>query len=136
MKQVEGEAPMLDSLNITRMAEALADHSAARLDLIARNVAQADTPGYKAMDLPDFADVYQDSAGDGMRATLPGHFTSAMTAMTPVPQPSGGEASPDGNTVSVEREMVKSAEVRQDHDMAMAVYQSARDILRASLGLR
>jgi flagellar basal-body rod protein FlgB len=125
---------MLESLNITRMSEALAEHAAARLDLIARNVAQADTPGYKAMDLPDFAKVYEDSADGGMRATRPGHFTSAMTVQQPVPQPSGGEASPDGNTVSIEKEMVKSAAVRQDHEMAMAVYSSARDILRASLG--
>ncbi|MGV8989749.1 MAG: FlgB family protein [Cypionkella sp.] len=116
------------------MAEALADHAASRLDLIARNVAQADTPGYKAMDLPAFAKAYEDSAGSGMRATRPGHFTTAMTAFQPVPQPSGGEASPDGNTVSVEKEMVKSAAVRQDHEMALAVYRSTQDILRISLG--
>lgn len=126
---------MLESLSITRMAEALADHAASRLDLIARNVAQADTPGYKAMDLADFSQVYRDADG-GMRATRPGHFTSAMTALQPVAQPSHGEASPDGNTVSIEKEMVKSAEVRQDHDMALSVYRSTRDILRASLGLR
>jgi flagellar basal-body rod protein FlgB len=118
------------------MAEALADHAASRLDLIARNVAQADTPGYKAIDLPGFEQVYQDAAGGGMRATRPGHFTTAMTASTPVPQASRGEASPDGNTVSIEKEMVKSAEVRQEHEMALAVYASARDILRASLGRR
>jgi flagellar basal-body rod protein FlgB len=127
---------MLESLSITRMAEALAEHAASRLDLIARNVAQADTPGYKAMDLPDFGSVYQDSADGGMRATRPGHLTSAMVASTPVPQAAHGEASPDGNTVSVEKEMVKSAQIRQDHEMALAVYASARDILRASLGRR
>ena len=125
---------MLESLSLTRMAEALADHAASRLGLIARNVAQADTPGYKAVDLPDFSQVYRDTGG--MRATLPGHFTSVMAASTPMAQATGGETSPDGNTVSVEKEMVKSAEVRQDHDMAMSVYRSTRDILRASLGLR
>lgn len=124
---------MLESLNITRMAEALAEHSARRLNLIARNVAQASTPGYKAMDLPDFSAVFQDGAQD-MRATRPGHFTSAGTVMTEVPAPSTGGASPNGNTVSVEEQMVKSVMVRQDHDMAMAVYSSARDILRGSLG--
>ncbi len=125
---------MLESLSITRMAEALADHAASRLNLIARNIAQADTPGYKAMDLPDFARVYEDQALGGMRATRPGHFTAAMTASEPIAQPAAGEASPDGNTVSVEKEMVKSAEVRQDHDMAIAVYRSTQDILRISLG--
>lgn len=124
---------MLESLSITRMAEALADHAATRLDLIARNVAQVDTPGFKATDLPDFAQVY-DGSGGGMRATRPGHFMAAMAAATPVPQASRGEASPDGNTVSIEKEMVKSVEVRQEHEMALAVYASTRDILRASLG--
>ena len=77
---------MLESLSLTRMAEALADHAAARLGLIARNVAQADTPGYKAMDLADFSAAYLESGA--MRATLPGHFTSAMTASTPMAQAS------------------------------------------------
>ncbi len=125
---------MFEQLSITRMAEALAGHAGARLGLIARNVAQADTPGYKAMDLPDFAATYQD--GEAMRATRPGHFTSAARMMEPLAQPSWGEASPDGNTVSLEHEMVKSVEVRQQSDMALAVYRNTADIIRASLGRR
>ena len=126
---------MFETLSVTRMATALADHAGARLGLIARNVAGADTPGFKAVDLQDFAATYQDSGG-GMRATRPGHLTSAMAASEPVAQPSGGEASPDGNTVSLEREMVKSVDVRQQHDMALAVYRNTSDIIRASLGRR
>ena len=123
---------MFESLSITRMAEALASHAGARLGLIARNVAQADTPGYKAMDLPDFAATYQEAGA--MRATRPGHFTTATQLMEPLAQPSGGEASPDGNTVSLEHEMVKSVDVRQQHDMALAVYRSTADNIRACLG--
>lgn len=125
---------MLEKLSITRMASALAEQSANRMQLIARNVAQANTPGYKAMDLPSFSQVYEDSADGGMRATRPGHFTSVDAVATPIPQPSRGAASPDGNTVSVEQEMVKSVMARQDHDMAMAVYSATREITRASLG--
>ncbi|MCW1919190.1 FlgB family protein [Rhodobacter sp. KR11] len=125
---------MLENLNITRMAGALAEHSSKRLGLVAKNVAQAATPGYKAMDLPEFSAVYQDSAAGSMRATRPGHFTSAGSVMTEVPVASSAGASPNGNTVSVEEEMVKSVMVRKDHDMALAVYSNARDILRASLG--
>ncbi len=125
---------MFESLSIRHMAQALAEHAGTRLGLIARNVAQADTPGFKAMDLPDFATTYQ---GDtAMRATRAGHFTAAGQAMRPQQQATGGEASPDGNTVSLERELVKSVEVRQQHDMALAVYRSTQDILRASLGRR
>ena len=126
---------MFETLGITQMAEALANHAGTRLGLIARNVAQADTPGYKAMDLPDFAATYQDD-GQAMRATRLGHLTSVAKMLAPVAQASGGESSPDGNTVSLEREMVKSVDVRQQHDMALAVYRSTQDIIRASLGRR
>ena len=127
---------MFDDLSITRMAQALAAQSAARLGLIARNVAQADTPGYRAVDLPSFADSYQQAEPDGMRATRPGHLHSRGQMMEPVEQGSGGEMSPNGNTVSLEHEMVKSVDVRQQHDMAMAVYRNTSDIIRASLGRR
>jgi flagellar basal-body rod protein FlgB len=125
---------MLESLNITRMAEALAEHSSKRLGLIAKNVAQASTPGYKALDLPDFNQVYQDNPAGSMRATRPGHITSAGTLIAANPEEISSEASLDGNSVSVEDQMVKSVMVRQDHEMALAVYSSARDILRTSLG--
>ena len=68
MKQVEGEAPMFEKLELTRMAQSLAAHSGARMAVIAENVANADTPGYKAQDLPAFSEVFAE-AGSPMRAT-------------------------------------------------------------------
>jgi flagellar basal-body rod protein FlgB len=125
---------MFENLSITRMAESLAEQSAARLGIIARNVAQADTPGYKAQDLPSFADSYQEAEPEGMRATRPGHLHARSQMLEPVEQASGGEMSPNGNTVSVEHEMVKSVDARQQHDMALAVYRNTSDIIRTSLG--
>ena len=127
---------MFETMDITRMARALSAHAGARLGVIARNVAQADTPGFKAMRLPDFATSYQEATTSGMRATRPGHLGSAGGALEPVLQASGGEASPDGNTVSVSREMVASVDARQQHDMALAVYRSTSEIIRTSLGRR
>ncbi len=125
---------MFEKLSLTRMAQDLAAQSAARLGLIARNVAQADTPGYKAVDLPSFADSYQELQPNGMHATRPGHLNARSQMMDPVVRPSAGEASPNGNTVSLSHEMVKSVDVRQQHDMALAVYKNTSEIIRASLG--
>ncbi|MFT4149085.1 MAG: flagellar basal body protein [Paracoccaceae bacterium] len=108
---------MFEKLEITRMAQALSAHAGARLGLIAQNVANADTPGYKAKDLPDFASVWRDGGND-----------QAVTRNAP------GDASPDGNTVSLEHEMLAAADVRQSNEMALAIYRSTSDILRASLG--
>ncbi len=122
---------MFEELELTRMANALASHAGARMGLIAQNIANADTPGYKAMELPDFAEVWQ--GGEGMKATRPGHLTDAATG-TPLARQSAGDPSPDGNTVSLEGQMVAATDARQSHDMALAVYSNTSDILRASLG--
>ena len=127
---------MFEKLEITRMAQALAAHAGARQSTVAQNVAQADTPGYKAMDLPDFATSYQAASSSGMRATRPGHVAAAGQMLEPVLEPSGGEASPDGNTVSLAREMVKSVDARQQHDMALSIYRATSEIVRTSLGRR
>ena len=124
---------MFEKLSLTRMAQDLAQQSAARLGLIARNVAQADTPGYKAVDLPSFAESYQELQPNSMHATRPGHFNGRSQMLDPGEQPSAGETSPNGNTVSLAHEMVKSVDVRQQHDMALAVYKNTSEIVRASL---
>jgi flagellar basal-body rod protein FlgB len=126
---------MFENLEVTRMANAMAERAGARMGVLARNIANADTPGYKAMDLPSFAETYQESTLP-MRATRPGHFNAegAMSEPEMIKSRAKGVDSPNGNTVSLEQEMVKMADVRKDHEMALAIYRNASGILRASLG--
>lgn len=128
---------MFEKLEITAMAQAMASHAGARLGAISQNMANADTPGYKARDVADFATVWDaGQAGGGMRATRKGHLGSAEQTLTPEIIVSHGASAPNGNSVSLETEMVKSVEVRQQHDMALAIYRNTTDIIRASLGKR
>ena len=124
---------MFEKLELTRMAQALAAQSGARMAVIAENVANADTPGYKAKDMPAFAEVY-DAAGPDMRATRAGHLTAAASSLLPQPDVVRGHEAPNGNSVSLEAEMVKSVEARQSHEMALAIYRATSDVIRASLG--
>jgi len=110
---------MFGKLEVTRMAQALAAHAGARQGVIAQNIAHADTPGYRARDLTPFEDTYR--AGNRPDALV-----------RPVP----GAASPNGNSVSLETEMVKAVDVKQQHDMALSIYRSVSEIIRASLGRR
>lgn len=126
---------MFEKLEITRMAQALAAHAGARQAAVAQNIAQADTPGYRAVDLPDFAASYRDTeTGIALRATRPGHLAPVGDGAEFQVRTVRGAASPDGNTVSVETEMVKAVQVRQEHEMALAIYRSVADVLRTSLG--
>lgn len=107
---------MMEKLELTRMSQGLAAHSGARLGLLARNVAHADTPGYRAMDLPRFAEVYRSSSGG--KGAEPLHLPRE----------------PNGNSVSLEDQMRRMADVRQAHEMALAVYRSTSGIVRTALG--
>jgi flagellar basal-body rod protein FlgB len=134
MKEERGEAPMFEKLQLTAMAQALSAHAGSRMGIIARNVAHADTPGFKAMDLPPFAEAYRASHPDALRQTRPGHLGGLEAEVSSKPRRSSGAEAPNGNSVSLEQEMVKAAAVRQDHEMALAIYRTTSDILRASLG--
>ena len=124
---------MFEKIALTRMAQAMSADAGARLGVIARNVANADVPGYKAMTLPDFAETY--AAADGaMRATRPGHLGGAGSPTPAQARINPGNGSPNGNTVSLEEEMVSAAGARQQNDMALAIYRATSSILRTSLG--
>lgn len=125
---------MFEKLQITAMAQALASHAGSRMGLIAQNVANADTPGFKAMDLPSFAETYRAADPEVLRQTRPGHLGGFEDSPLATPRRSSGAEAPNGNSVSVEEEMVKAAGARQDHDMALAIYRNSSDIIRASLG--
>jgi flagellar basal-body rod protein FlgB len=109
---------MFEKLEITRMAQGLAAHAGARLGLIARNIAHADTPGYRATDLPPFAEVY--SAGQGIDRPRAEQLKLATD--------------PNGNSVSLEDQMRRMVDVRQSHEMALAVYRSTSSVVRLALG--
>ncbi len=119
---------MYENLSILRLSSALAGHSAQRQVLTARNIANADTPGFKARDLENFSETYQTA----MRETRAGHL-GPRSFGDPVADLST-PAAPNGNTVSLEHEMIRAAEIRHQHDLALSVYRSSLGIIRTSLG--
>lgn len=133
---------MSEGLAILSLAEALADHAARRQALISRNVAHADTPGYRAADLTAFADSYaarsamDDAAAVRPAATRAGHLTGLEDAGSGAETRAAflpGASSPNGNTVALEDQMVRGAEARLQHDMALGVWRKTLDILRTAM---
>jgi flagellar basal-body rod protein FlgB len=127
---------MFDNLELMRMATGLARHAGVRQEVAARNVANADTPGYRAQDVAAFQDLYESQVADTMRATRASHFGANENTESPRFVEVAGESAPNGNTVSLETEMMRSAEIRHQHDMATTIYKTSLDILRTSLGRR
>ena len=50
---------MFEKIEMMRMARAMGAHASHRQVTVARNIANADTPGFKAQDLQPFADSYR-----------------------------------------------------------------------------
>lgn len=123
---------MFQKLDVFRTAMAMARHAGQQQAYSAQNIAHADTPGYRAKDLPDFASGLREGL-IGQRATRSAHLNGSAVRMT-----EGTERrqalDPNGNTVSLEEEMVKSVRAKSQHDRALAIYRSNLNILRASLG--
>ncbi len=125
------------NLTLLRLASALAAHATARQSVITENVAQADTPGYRARDLADFSQTLEEGPAFAQRATRPGHIDFAGDARREARALAAfGAETPNGNSVSLEDQMMRAAETRQSHELALGVYRKSMDILRTSLGQR
>ncbi|EMD84168.1 flagellar basal body rod protein FlgB [Pacificimonas flava] len=81
---------------------------AQRLDMIASNIANAGTPGYKARDL-DFGAALK-SASDDLTRSNPLHMTAARGGGAQAGYRIPHEASLDGNTVELATEQVAFSE--------------------------
>ncbi|MEM8823431.1 MAG: FlgB family protein [Pseudomonadota bacterium] len=114
------------------LAASLARHAAARQAVVATNVANADTPGYRATDLEPFSPGARD---DGMRRTHPGHLGAEEAAARRVAIEAVAN-DPNGNNVTLEDQILRGIEAQRSHSRAVTVYSTAMDMLRASLGRR
>ncbi|HRX74383.1 MAG TPA: flagellar biosynthesis protein FlgB [Hyphomonas sp.] len=115
---------MISQLPLFEIYGAMARYSAESQKVSATNIAHANEPGYKAKELEPFESYLARAASAGQAGLNTGF--KVIESGTPV--------SPNGNSVSVEMEMFKSAEAAGQHNQAMAVYTKSLDLLRTALG--
>jgi len=102
----------------------------ARTNVLAENIANADTPGYVARDVsaPDFSKL---AHAETLKTTNARHIQTASSQSAPRPHPApDGEASLNGNEVSVETQMMKLSETRMNYQLAATVYRKGLDLIR------
>lgn len=121
---------MFDTLDLFRTADAMARHAGARQAVVARNLANADTPGYRAQQIAPFAEAMQ--TGTGLRETRDAHTPGTVAPGRP--RPATAETSPNGNSVSLELEMLAGIEAEREHSRALAIYKHGMTVLRTALG--
>ena len=112
------------------------DHLSERQRLIAENIANATTPGYRPRDL--------DTAGfERMLASMSGSGGPSLMRTNPLHMTSGGgssrveivtrddsETTIDGNAVVLEEQMARAAETRMQFETGIALYQKGLELVR------
>lgn len=118
---------MLSDLSLFQVYGAMARHAAEAQQTSASNLARANEPGFKAVEVETFAEFMARTSQQPGTLDLSAPFEQRLTV---------GAAAPNGNTVSVEQEVFKSAEAMGQHNMALGVYTKSLDLMKLAIGRR
>ncbi|MBT4889327.1 MAG: flagellar basal body rod protein FlgB [Rhodospirillales bacterium] len=111
-----------------------------RQEVLAQNVANADTPDFRARDLKpyEFKEMLRsESMQINMDATNGGHLGGHRKRITDFyedKQAFSYETSPDGNSVILEEQMQKLNETQISHRFTTEIYNKHLRMLRTALG--
>ena len=112
----------MESIQLFALASRQAEWLSVRQTLVSGNIANANTPGFKAKDVSAFNAVL-DNTTMPMAATNPLHFTDAPTdrfaVQTEVNKGSAEQLS--GNSVELSSELMKQGTIKRDYDLNTAV---------------
>ena len=130
----------LDSFALFRIISRNLDWTAERQGLLAQNIANADTPGYRPRDIEPFAEHLRDAE----RARIPLqrhhelHLSGQGAAGAGTPGSSAVsdtyEVSPTGNEVILEQQMISMAETTMQHQLATSLFRKHIGMLQTALG--
>jgi flagellar basal-body rod protein FlgB len=113
-----------------------------RQRVLAENVANADTPSYRPLDLVDLKfDSKTQGAGAPLTSvsllrTEQGHLPGIGESNGAFPSKNGGHygVRPSGNAVNLEQEMIKVAANQMDYQAVAALYTRGLSLLKTALG--
>jgi flagellar basal-body rod protein FlgB len=134
----------ISDLPILTMLRTRMEWSQSRQKVLAENVANSDTPGFRPRDLvppkfdapsglapPQVSDV-------SLARTEPLHLAGFGDSRSPFQSTSKGnfDVRPTGNAVNLEDEMMKVAGNQMDYQVATALYTRSLNLIKTALGKR
>jgi len=112
----------MQPVNLFKLASLQAEWLSTRQAAVAGNIANADTPGYRAVDVEPFEKLL-DRSGVSLSATQPGHFGAEPDAVSFKTKDDDRSTAilPSNNTVVLEQELMKSGEVAREFSLNTAI---------------
>lgn len=109
------------------------DQLSERQRLIAENIANASTPGYRPRDIETagFERMLAAAGGPALVRTNPRHMApGGGAAQTQIVTRDDSETTIDGNAVVLEEQMARAAETRLQFETGIALYQKGLELVR------
>jgi flagellar basal-body rod protein FlgB len=123
----------LEPIYLFDLASTQQNWLATRQAVVAQNIANANTPGYVAKEVAPFKNVYDQTQLD-LVSTSPGHMAlDPLNADDATKDASPWEVVPSGNSVSMEREMLKANEVSREYSMNTAIVKAFAQMYTVSV---
>jgi flagellar basal-body rod protein FlgB len=134
---------MLDGIDVFRITGARMRQLSERQNVLSQNIANADTPHYRARDVKPFqfdSALLRSQGGVAplrLAGAQAGHLSGSRNGATVVADRANSYSEdPTGNTVDLEEQMVKQADVAKNYDLAAIVYKRSAALLRTATGGR
>ncbi|MBB4286148.1 flagellar basal body rod protein FlgB [Roseospira goensis] len=131
----------LTKMPLFRMAQARMDWAAQRQRVLAQNVGQIDTPGYRPRDVaqPDFKRLATEAAQQPVQVAMtnPAHQPGTLPEADPFDVRRDSrtfETKLDGNTVVLEEQMQKMGQTRSRFMMAASLFERNIAMLKTAIG--
>ena len=129
---------MLENVTILAMAKRRMDWAAERQEVIAENIANANTPGYRSRDAKPFVfkEMVPVTPVTVMNVSHPLHISSQPLVDAGISIQEDRhpfETKPDGNTVSLEEQSVKMSDTKGNYDESATLFQKYVKMYRTSL---
>lgn len=130
-------SPATAPLHVMQLASRHADWAATRQAVIAGNIANADTPRYRARDVEPFH--FEERATRlQVVATDPKHLTIAPTELyaAEVEEAEAWDMSHSANTVSLDEELMKADQTGRAHKLSLSIMGSFHRMIMTSVTAR
>jgi len=120
----------MNPIQLFQLASRQAHWLSVRQDVVAGNVANANTPGYRAMDVEPFEAVLA-SQGQRMAATDAVHFVEDPMRNAVVAVNDGEEpvVKPSGNSVNLADELIKTGEIRRQFELNVGLVKAFHQMM-------
>ena len=125
----------MSDVYLFKVASQKAQWLSARQTAVASNVANASTPGYRAVDVQPFSEVLGASPPIVMASTNPGHMTPTASPLDSLKEveTNSAEETLSGNTVNIEQQMMDLGDVGRDFSMTSGVRRAFHQLMLAAL---